>query len=103
MSSANNKTETKQQVLDDLTAILGIRPMSLGVGSSVPSEMFREAAVIVGVPVGTMPEICEAIVLKAGHHYDTEYFDSRTTPSGGGSTVTLDGLKAMRNALKVLL
>ena len=95
--------ETKQQVLNQLTNILGIAPMSLGVGSSIPSEFFRTAAAIVGVRQGSMPEICEAIVTKAGMPYDRKLFDSRETESGGGSTVTLEGMQALRSALKIVL
>lgn len=95
--------ETKQQVLNQLTSMLGIAPMSLGVGSSIPSEFFREAADIVGVPHGSMPEICEALVTRAGMEYDRKLFDSRETESGGGSTVTLQGMQALRRALTVLL
>lgn len=96
--------ELKQDVLNDITDLLGLRRYVLppGGGSSLPSEVFDAAARRVGVPLGSMPEICEAIVRKAGHTYSTS-FDSRGTLSGGGSTVTLAGIQAMRKALRVLL
>ncbi len=49
-----------------------------------------------------MPEVGEAIVLRAGHTWSSTY-DSRDTFSGGGSTVTLSGLQAVRRALKELI
>lgn len=95
--------ELKQEVLNDITELLGMdRIVPLGVGSSIPSEVFEIAAQRVGVPSGSMPEICEAIVLKSGQIYSPD-FDSRKTFSGGGSTVTLLGLQAMRGSLRQLL
>ncbi|GAA1970767.1 hypothetical protein GCM10009776_37240 [Microbacterium deminutum] len=94
--------ETKQDVLDDVTRMLGLRRQVVSVGSSLPSDVFVAAARRVGVPVGSMPEICEQIVRKAGHHYSASY-DSRGSISGGGSTVTLEGIQAMRSALRALL
>lgn len=96
--------ELKQDVLNDITDLLGLRRYVLppGGGSSLPAEVFDVAARRVGVAVGSMPEICEAIVLKAGYTYSTSY-DSRGTLSGGGSTVTLPGIQAMRKALLALL
>lgn len=96
--------ELKQDVLNDITDMLGLRRYVLppGGGSSLPSEVFEAAAGRVDLPARSMPEICEAIVLKAGHTYSTS-FDSRGSISGGGSTVTLQGMQAMRKALGVLL
>jgi len=94
--------ETKQDVLDDVCRLLGIPKQAVSVGSSLPSDVFAEAARQAGVEPGSMPEVCEAIVLKAGHSYSPQ-FDSRTSSSGGGSTVTLEGIQAMRRALQRLL
>lgn len=94
--------ETKQNVLDDVCDLLGIPRRAVSVGSSLPSDVFQAAASQVGVPGGTMPEVCEAIVLKAGMPYAADY-DSRASASGGGSTVTLEGIQAMRKALRSLL
>lgn len=94
--------ETKQHVLDDVTDILGLPRYYVSVGSSLPSDVFSAAARRIGVPVGSMPEICEAIVRKAGRTYSPS-FDSRASLSGGGSTVTLEGFQEMRSALKTFL
>lgn len=94
--------ETKQDVLDDICRLLGIRRQTVSVGSSLPSEVFAEAARRVGVASGTMPEVCEAIVRKAGLVYSSS-FDSRATLSGGGSTVTLEGIQSLRSSLAILL
>lgn len=94
--------ETKQDVLDDVTDMLGLPRYAVSVGSSLPSEVFSVAAQRAGVPLGSMPEICEAIVRKAGRAYSAS-FDSRSSLSGGGSTVTLEGFQEMRAALRSLL
>ncbi len=94
--------ETKQDVLDDVCKLLGVPMEPVSVGSSLPSSVFAEAARQVGVPSGSMPEICEYIVVKAGLPWSQD-FDSRASPSGGGSTVTLEGLQALRRALRILL
>jgi len=94
--------ETKQDVLDDVCRLLGVPKQAVSIGSSLPSTVFAAAALQVGVPPGSVPEVCEAIVLKAGHRYSSA-FDSRSSSSGGGSTVTLEGIQALRSALRVLL
>lgn len=96
--SGLNGGEVKQDVLDQLCDVLGISRVSVGVGSSIPSEVFAAAARRAGVPKGSMPEICEAVVEKAGMRYSSAY-DSRGSLSGGGSTVTAEGLRAMVTAL----
>lgn len=95
--------ETKQDVLDDVTRLLRMSSRTVSVGSSLPSDVFQTAAKRVGVSAaGSMPEILERIVKKAGQSYSTS-FDSRGTISGGGSTVTLEGIQALRGALRSLL
>jgi hypothetical protein len=75
----------------------------LGVGSSLPVQMFKDAARVAGVSSqGSMPEVAQRIVESVGQIWSTT-FDSRSTPSGGGSTVTLPGLKAMQEALSIAL
>lgn len=95
-------SESKQEVVNDICDLLDIPRQSVSVGSSVPSEIFRCAAQRIGLPDGSMPEVAEAIIVRAGHGWSAAY-DSRSTISGGGSTVTLEGLQAMRSALMVLL
>lgn len=94
--------ETKQEVLNDVCRLLGIPRQAVSNGSSLPSDVFAEAARRIGVRPGSMPEVCEAIIRKAGHVY-APTFDSRASSSGGGSTVTLEGIQAMRRALQKLL
>jgi len=98
----NNEGSSKQRVLDEVCSLLGLNPALVSRGSSIPSEIFREAASQIGVPYGSMPQINESIIRRARLPYSQAY-DSRATPSRGGSTVTLEGLEALRDALEVLL
>ena len=76
--------------------------MSIGVGSSVPSELFDALSNRFQVAPGSMPEVAEAVAGKAGLSWD-EICDSRGTLSGGGSTVTLAGLQQLTRAVRLLL
>lgn len=93
---------TKQEALDEISDLLGLPHRTVYAGSSLPVEVFAEAAARTGVSAAGMPEITEAIIRKAGHPW-RESFDSRHTPSKGGSTVTKDGLIALLSALRYLL
>ena len=95
--------DTKQDALTRLCESLGIAPARVGVGSSLPASVFEEAAKRCGV-VGSksMPEIGQAIVEKAGLKW-TVACDSRGSMSGGGSTVTYEGLVVLNRAAAVLL
>lgn len=94
--------ETKQDVINEICDLLGIPHRSVSVGSSLPADVFRAAAKRVGVTYLNMPDACERIVKRAGLVWDAE-FDSRGTISGGGSTVTLEGVQALREALRKLV
>ncbi len=92
-------TSRKGAALARLAELLG-EPYELGRGSSIPSRMFTDAARRVGVSTaGTMPERAQRVVEAAGLNWDPT-FDSRDTPSGGGSTVTLGGLERLIEALE---
>ncbi len=52
--------ETKQDILNATCGELGIPRQRVGVGSSLPSEVFETAADRGGVPIRSMPAIGEA-------------------------------------------
>ncbi|MCO7237925.1 hypothetical protein [Aeromicrobium sp. CnD17-E] len=93
---------TKQDVLWEICEALDLPKMSVGVGSSLPSEVFDAAARQFGLPSGSMPEVGESVARKAGLSWPADV-DSRGSVSGGGFTGTLEGLKIMRDALRLLL
>ena len=76
--------------------------MANSTGSSTPSDMPRALSERFGVPYRSMPETAEAVARLAGVQWDTTC-DSRATPSGGGSTVTAEGLRRLRSALRSLI
>jgi hypothetical protein len=99
--TAFDDADSKGVALERLGRILG-QTYELGVGSSVPSRLFTDAARYVRVSAdGTMPERAERIALAAGLEWNASH-DSRRTPSRGGSTVTLAGLNRVLEALVLL-
>ncbi|MDN5797889.1 MAG: hypothetical protein L0H79_19385 [Intrasporangium sp.] len=90
--------ESKQDLLEMVCRLLRIPTEPVGVGSSLPSHVFEEAARQVGVPLGSMPEIGERIAARAGLEWGSDC-DSRGSLSGGGSTVTREGLRVLASAL----
>jgi hypothetical protein len=72
------------------------------VGSSLPSDVFETAARRFGVAVGSMPEIGEGLAVKAGRSWSSDC-DSRGSLSGGGSTVTAQGLEVMNRSIATLI
>jgi hypothetical protein len=94
-------SETKQGIIDEVSQSLGIGPFKVGNGSSEPSEFFVEvgkALNIDGLVGSSKPEIAQKIVERMGLIWADDC-DSRNSNSGGGSTVTLAGLKTLRAAV----
>jgi len=94
---------TKQDYFNELTDLLDLPRVKVFNGSSLDSSVFREAAKRTDVSTaGGMPNIAERIIRKAGRPWAPS-FDSRKSPSGGGSTVTRVGLGALVEAMRILL
>jgi len=100
-SSSQGERKSKQALLNELCDLLGLPRQRIGVGSSLPSEAFEAAAELARVPAGSMPEIGERVAARAGLSWRTSY-DSRSTPSGGGSTVTREGLEVVVASIRRL-
>ncbi len=102
MDNAGN--ETKQDLIDAICKLLNIGSYPVGIGSTESAAFLREVATYLGVDiesVSTKPAIAETIVKQAGLSWTSEC-DSRSSSSGGGSTVTLAGLKRLFQAVKIL-
>jgi len=93
---------TKQDELNLLCDQLGVPRAPIGVGSSLPSDVFEAVRLRFSLRARSMPEIAEAAAREAGLPWRPEY-DSRGTVSGGGSTVTLEGLAQLNRAVSTLL
>ena len=100
----DGRGETKQQIIDDVSMSLDIGPFLVGKGSTEPASFFIEVAKSLEIDVedaSSKPDVARLIVESAGFNWEVEY-DSRGSDSGGGSTVTLEGLKAVRVAVESL-
>lgn len=84
--------------------LVGIPDPGDGVGSSIYKALFNGVCDRLGIDAsGSMPQQAQRIVTAANLPYRADMFDSRETPSGGGSTVTLEGLQQIRKAVEILL
>lgn len=98
---APDVARTKQDAVDRLCDLLGAERMKVGIGSSLPAELFDRLAAFAGVDTGPMPVVGQRVAEAAGLTW-TDECDSRHTASGGGSTVTLPGLHVLIEAVKLL-
>lgn len=95
---------SKADEISSIARLIGIADPGIGVGSSVFKQLFDGICSRFGIDsIGTMPEQAQRIVTAANLPYRADFFDSRGTPSGGGSTVTLEGLQQIKKAVQVLL
>lgn len=62
---ANHGGQSRQECLATLCELLGMPALPVGVGSSVPSRLFRALAERFDVPAGSMPQVAEAVVRGA--------------------------------------
>lgn len=95
----------KQDYLDILTDLLDQPRFRIptGNGSSLPAYAFQAAARLAGVPYRNMPEAAELVIQAAGLQYDYSRYDSRQTQSGGGGTVSREGIATLVHAVEILL
>lgn len=95
--------ETKDDLLSEICDSLGIEIYQTTVGSSIPRRFFSDLLDTFELQdEGDAVSACKQILSKAGQNWEKE-FSSESTPSGGGGTITLAGLKALRNAVSLLL
>jgi hypothetical protein len=93
----------KNQLLKEITDLLGIPEINVTVGSSIPSVFFTEVAAHMGIPiVSGMPAMAKKIIENSGLTWNQE-FSSEDAPSGGGGTVTALGLLQLKNAVLIWL
>ncbi|WP_460629789.1 hypothetical protein [Intrasporangium mesophilum] len=94
---------SKERLITSIASLANIPDPGRGVGSSVYKSLFVGVCRRFGLDSnGTMPELAQRIVTAANLPYRADVFDSRLTPSGGGSTVTREGLEAIKEAVEKL-
>lgn len=95
--------ETKDDLLAEICSLLAIPSYKTTAGSSIPRRFFSDLLDYFDLPDdGDAVTACKTIISKAKHEWNISY-SSEQSPSGGGGTITLAGLKALRNSLSVLL
>ena len=94
---------SKESEITAIAHLVGIPDPGLGVGLSVPKALFDGVCSRFGIDAsGTMPQQAQRILIAANFPYRSDLFDSRGTPSLGGSAVTLEGLQQIMQAVLVL-
>ena len=93
------KHPTKEEIVLEIGELLGVVPPKMSTGSTEPREIFDavNTTLGLGLPSGlTKPEMARAIVLAAGFPWHPDMESS-------GGTVTLFGLAAVRNAVRLFV
>lgn len=93
------EAESKAALVAQIAALLGIADPGMSTGSTERKIIFlvaNEQLALGADPKASKPELARVIVESAGFSWLTTY-ESR------GSTVTREGLVAVRNALRFLL
>lgn len=89
----------KSEVAHLITSKLGLPDVHFSTGSTEPKELFLQVANCLGIDiseVNTKPTIARKIVEASGEIWLPDYESS-------GSTVTIDGLKAVHSAVEFFL
>jgi hypothetical protein len=94
----------KQVATDVLTTILGLAPIDVtgNQRGTVPARVFIAAAERAGIEYRNRAATTEDIIRLAGLPWYT-FYDSRESESEGGGNVTVPGLRALAEALAVLV
>lgn len=93
--------ESKQEVLTDIARLIGMPQRQVATGSTEPRDAFVDVLRALGSELDK-PSLAQFIALGGGQSWD-ETCDSRGSASGGGGTVTVQGLRRVRDAVKHLL
>lgn len=95
--------ETKDDLMAEICDLLAIENYKTTIGSSVPRRFFSDLLDYFELPDdGDAVTACKTLISNANLKWEGE-FSSEASPSGGGGTVTLSGLKALRNSMSILL
>ena len=95
--------EKKDDLMAEICDLLAIETYKTTVGSSIPRRFFSDLLDYFELPDdGDAVTACKTLISNANLKWEAE-FTSEASPSGGGGTVTLSGLKALRNSMSILL
>lgn len=95
--------ETKADLLREICDLVSIPEYTTTSGSSIPRRFFSDLLDTFGIiDEGDSVTACKRLFELTNIKWKPTYA-SENTPSGGGGTITLDGLKALRNVITYLL
>jgi hypothetical protein len=95
--------ETKNDVMAEICSLLSLEEYKTTVGSSVPRRFYSDVLDFFNLPdEGDATHAAKSIITASGIEWKPE-FDSSDSASGGGGTVTLAGLRAIRQSVIMLL
>jgi hypothetical protein len=94
---------TKNTILEEIATLADISVYATVAGSTIPRPFFTEMAELFDVSnEGDASKVLRRCLDAAGMSW-SPLFDSSQSASGGGGTVTLQGLEAMRDAVLIWL
>lgn len=95
--------ETKADIVQEICDLVSIPEYTTTSGSSIPRRFFSDLLDTFGiVDEGDSVTASKKLFELTSIEWDST-FASENTPSGGGGTITLEGLKALRNVVVYLL
>ena len=95
--------ETKADIVREICDLVSIPEYTTTSGSSIPRRFFSDLLDTFGIDdEGDSVTASKKLFELTNVNWDTTYA-SENTPSGGGGTITLEGLKALRNVVIYLL
>ena len=95
--------ETKADIIREICDLVSIPEYTTSSGSSIPRRFFSDLLDTFGiVDEGDSVTASKKLFELTNVNWDASYA-SENTPSGGGGTITLEGLKALRNVVIYLL
>ena len=92
-------TLTKIEVANQITDLLGLPKVHFSTGSTEPKELFMQIADSLGIDTShdsTKPGMAKKIVESSGESWHVDHESS-------GSTITLNGLIAVKSAVEFFL
>lgn len=93
------KKTTKNVILEEIAMLADIRIYTTVAGSTIPRAFFTEMAELFHVTNdGDAPKVLKRCLESVGIIW-SPLFDASQSASGGGGTVTLQGLETMRDAV----
>jgi hypothetical protein len=95
--------ETKADIVREICDLVSIPEYTTTSGSSIPRRFFSDLLDTFGIDdEGDSVTASKKLFELTNVNWETTYA-SENTPSGGGGTITLEGLKALRNVVIYLL